>query len=76
MLNQKVFLEEVADKPEDMREKILEGKMQSYFKDMVLLSQPFIKDPSKTIADLLSEGTQKFGERIEVTRIARFSVRG
>ena len=73
---QKVFLEEVADKPEDMREKILEGKMQSYFKDMVLLSQPFIKDPSKTIADLLSEGTQKFGERIEVTRIARFSVRG
>jgi len=73
---QKVFEEEVKDKPEDMREKILEGKMQSYFKDMVLLAQPYIKDSSKTIADLLSEGTQKFGERIEVTRIARFSVRG
>jgi elongation factor Ts len=73
---QKVFEEEVKDKPEDMREKILEGKMQSYFKDMVLLAQPYIKDSSKTIADLLSEGTQKFGERIEITRIARFSVRG
>jgi len=72
----KVFVEEVADKPEEMREKILEGKMQSYFKDMVILSQPYIKDPSKTIADLLSEATQKFGERIEITRIARFSVRG
>jgi elongation factor Ts len=71
-----VFLEEVKDKPEDMREKILEGKMQAYFKDMVLMSQPFIKDQAKTIADLLSEATQKFGERIEVTRIARFSVRG
>ncbi|XKT75461.1 MAG: elongation factor Ts [Patescibacteria group bacterium UBA2103] len=72
----KVFVEEVKDKPADMQEKILEGKMQSYFKDMVLLSQPFIKNGDKTIADLLSEGTQKFGERIEVTRIARFSVRG
>lgn len=71
-----VFLEEVQDKPKDMQEKILEGKMQSYFKDMVLMSQPFIKDQSKTIADLLSEATQKFGERIEVSRIARFSVRG
>ena len=73
---QKVFAEEVADKPEDMREKILEGKMQSYFKDMVLLSQPHIKDGAKTIGDLLQEATQKFGERIEITRIARFSVRG
>ncbi|MBL1434531.1 elongation factor Ts [Candidatus Wolfebacteria bacterium] len=72
----KVFVEEVQDKPEDMREKILEGKMKSYFKDMVILSQPYIKDPSKTVADLLSEATQKFGERIEITRIARFTVRG
>lgn len=73
---EKVFTEEVKDKPEDMREKILEGKMQAHFKDMVLLNQPHIKNADKTIGDLISEATQKFGERVEITRIARFSVRG
>lgn len=72
----KVFEEEVKDKPEDMKEQILEGKMKSYFTDMVLLFQPHIKDGEKTIGDMLSEATQKFGERTEITRIARFSVRG
>lgn len=70
-----VFQKEVADKPENMREKILEGKLASYFRDQVLLEQPFIKDESKTVRDLLNEATQKFGERVEVTRFARLSVR-
>ncbi len=70
-----VFTAEVADKPEEMREKILEGKMQSYFKDQVLLSQTYIKDDSKTVRDLITEASQKFGERIEVTKFARFSAR-
>jgi len=72
----KVFTEEVKDRPEEMREKILEGKMKSYFTDMVLLMQAHIKDADKNIGDMISEATQKFGERIEITRIARFSVRG
>ncbi len=71
-----VFTEEVKDKPEEMREKILDGKMQSYFKDMVLMNQPFIKDDSKTIQQLIDEVSQKFGERVEVTRFVRFSARG
>ncbi len=70
-----VFKEEVADKPADMQEKILAGKMASYFRDSVLLEQPFIKDESKTIRDLLAEASQKFGERVEVTKFARFSAR-
>jgi elongation factor Ts len=70
-----VFQKEVADKPENMREKILEGKLASYFRDQVLLEQPFIKDEGKTVRDLLNEATQKFGERVEVTRFARLSVR-
>lgn len=70
-----VFTEEVKDKPADMQEKILEGKMASYFKDQVLLEQPFIRDESKTIRDLLNEATQKFGERVEISRFARFSAR-
>jgi elongation factor Ts len=49
--------------------------MQSYFRDMVLLEQPFIKDESKTIRTLIEEASQKFGERVEVTKFARFSAR-
>ena len=70
-----VFKEEVKDKPADMQEKILEGKMKSYFKDQVLLEQAYIKDDSKTIRDLITEASQKFGERVEITRFARFSAR-
>lgn len=70
-----VFLEEVKDKPADMQEKILEGKMASYFKDSVLMNQAYIKDEGKTVRDLITEASQKFGERVEVTKFARFSTR-
>ncbi|MEK7201869.1 MAG: elongation factor Ts [Patescibacteria group bacterium] len=70
-----VFTAEVADKPAEMQEKILAGKMQSYFRDMVLLEQPFIKDESKTIRELIAEASQKFGERVEITKFVRFSAR-
>jgi elongation factor Ts len=70
-----VFQKEVADKPGEMQEKILEGKLASYFRDQVLLEQPFIKDESKTVKNLLNEATQKFGERIEIGRFARLSAR-
>ncbi|MBI5405953.1 elongation factor Ts [Candidatus Kaiserbacteria bacterium] len=69
-----VFEKEVADKPKDIREKILDGKLASYFRDQVLLDQPFIKDESKTVRDLLNEATQKFGERVEVSGFTRLSV--
>lgn len=71
-----VFEKDVADKPEAMREKILEGKLASYFRDQVLLDQSFIKDETKTVRDLLNEATQKFGERVEITRFTRLSARG
>ena len=70
-----VFTAEVADKPAEMQEKILAGKMQSYFRDMVLLEQPFIKDESKTIRELIAEASQKFGERVEITKFVRLSAR-
>lgn len=70
-----VFQKEVADKPKDMQATILEGKLGSYFRDQVLLDQHFIKDESKTVRDLLNEATQKFGERVEISRFARLSVR-
>jgi elongation factor Ts len=70
-----VFTEEVKDKPAEMQEKIMEGKMASYFKDMVLMNQAYIKDDSKTVTNLITEASQKFGERVEITKFARFSAR-
>ncbi len=70
-----IFVKEVADKPADMQEKILEGKMQSYFQDQVLMNQSFIKDEGKKIRDLITEASQKFGERVAITKFARFSAR-
>lgn len=69
-----VFAEEVADKPAEMREKILAGKLDSYLKDKVLLEQAFVKDPNKSIKELLQEATQKFGEKTELTRFERLAV--
>ena len=70
-----VFEKEVADKPKDMQAKILEGKLASHFRDHVLLDQPCIKDESKTVQSLLNEATQKFGERVEISRFVRISAR-
>lgn len=70
-----VFGEEVKDKPAEMQEKILEGKVSAYFKDQILLEQAFIKDPELTIADLISNAVQKFGENVVVAEISRVSVK-
>lgn len=71
-----VFKEEIKGKPKNMQEKILEGKLNAYFKDKILLEQDFIKDAERTIQDLIEEATQKFGERIEITSFGRYSVGG
>lgn len=70
-----LFEKEAADKPENVREKIVEGKLNDYLQEKVLLEQPFVKDPSKTIQDMVQEATQKFGERVEISDFVRFSVR-
>ncbi len=70
-----VFEKEVEGKPEEMKAKIMEGKLASYFRDQVLLDQSFIKDESKTVRDLITEASQKFGERVEVTKFVRVSAR-
>jgi elongation factor Ts len=70
-----VFEREAEEKPENIRAQIVEGKLNDYLKEKVLLEQPFVKDSSKTIRDLVEEATQKFGERIEVTECVRLGVR-
>lgn len=70
-----VFEKEMEKTPPTMRAQILEGKLASYFRDQVLLAQPFIKDEKKTVQDLLNEATQKFGERVGISSFARLSAR-
>ncbi len=70
-----VFLKEVEGKPEEMKEKILSGKLDAYFGERVLLNQPFIKNSEQTIKNLIDGATQKFGERVEIGRFVRFSIK-
>ncbi len=70
-----VFAAEIADKPAEMQEKIMEGKLASYFKDQILLEQPFVKNPDVTIADMVNGAVQKFGENVSISQITRLSVK-
>jgi elongation factor Ts len=70
-----VFASEIKNKAGDMKEKILNGKLDSYFKDKILLEQSFIKNPEQTIKNMIESAIQKFGEKIEITDFIRYSVR-
>jgi elongation factor Ts len=70
-----VFGAEVVDKPAEMQEKILEGKLSAYFKEQILLEQPFIKNPDTTIGELVNGAVQKFGENVNITEIRRIAVK-
>ncbi len=71
-----MFKRDVAESNKDtaMKEKIISGKMESYFAEQTLLNQPFIKNPEMTIAGLINEAVQKFGEKIEIVRFVRLSL--
>jgi elongation factor Ts len=71
-----VYLEQVREegKPEAIREKIVEGKMNKFFEESALLKQRFVKNPDQTIEDLMTEITSKTGEKIQVARFARLEV--
>ncbi len=69
-----VFAEEVKNKPVAMQDKILQGKLDTYFAEMVLLNQPFIKNPEVTIQGLIDAAVQKFGEKTAIARFKRFKV--
>lgn len=69
-----VFFESVKDKPEAVREKILEGKLAKRYEDICLLNQKFIKNDSQTVQDYLSETIAVIGENIVIRRFVRFEV--
>lgn len=67
---------QLAGKPPAAIQKIVEGKLEKYFQQVVLLDQPFVKDPKgeKTIKDLLTEKIAKLGENMQIRRFARFQL--
>ncbi|MBZ0293012.1 MAG: translation elongation factor Ts [Anaerolineae bacterium] len=61
-------------KPANVAEKIVEGRMNKFFEEIVLMEQPFIMDDSKSISQLLAETVAEVGESIEIRRFARFAL--
>jgi elongation factor Ts len=72
----RIFVEQVkADgKPEHMIDKIVEGKIQAFYKDVALLHQAWVRDPKKTIGDLVKETSAKTGENVQVRRFVRYQL--
>lgn len=70
-----VFAEDIKDKPAEMQEKIMEGKLNAHFKEQILLEQPFIKNPDVTIGEMVNGAVQKFGENVSVVEFKRLSVK-
>ena len=69
-----IIKEQNKSKPEQALTKIIEGKLNSYYQDVCLLEQPYIKDPKTTIKDLLVEVIAKIGENIVIKRFTRYQL--
>lgn len=63
-------------KPTHIVDRIVEGRLKAFFKEQVLLNQPFVKDEQRTVGEVISEVQSIIGEKIEVARFARFQVGG
>jgi len=70
----KIYTEQIKaeGKPEAIVEKIVEGKMNKWFSEVVLLDQPYVKDDKKTVGGLVQEAVAKMGENIQVRRFSKF----
>lgn len=75
--HEKMVLSEQArneGKPEKIIEKMVTGRIEKYYKEVCLLEQPFVKDPNKTISDLITESIAKIGENIAIRRFTRYQL--
>jgi elongation factor Ts len=72
----KIYKEQIKDsgKPEKIVAQILEGKLKKYKDEVSLMSQPWIKDDTKTIKNLIEDAVAKIGENIEIKRFARYEI--
>lgn len=63
-----------ANKPDQVLDKIVEGRLHKFYEENVLLDQPFVKDPAKTVSELVTEKVAKTGEKITIRRFARYKM--
>lgn len=71
-----VYMEQAKEsgKPANVIDKIVEGKIERYLSEICLVDQPFVKDPEKTIKDIITGLVAKLGENISISRFARFQL--
>ena len=70
----RIYRQQALDegKPEKIVDRIVEGKMDKYYSQTVLLEQPFVKDPDNTVEQMIVEKVAKIGENIQVRRFTRY----
>lgn len=69
-----IYAEQVKDKPANIIERIVDGKMKKFFEENCLLEQQFVKDTDRTVGELVKELAGKIGENVSVKRFQRFAV--
>ena len=69
-----IYREQAKGKPDNVVEKMLEGKLNKFFQDVCLVEQPFVKDPDRTIEQLRTDLVGVIGENVEVRRFVRFQL--
>ena len=69
-----IFAEQVKDKPANIIDKIIEGKMKKFYAENCLLQQPFVKDDSKSVEQVLAEAAKQAGGEAKIKRFVRFEV--
>ncbi len=67
-----IYKEQSLGKPEDVMEKMIEGKLAKYYEEVCLLEQGFVKNPDQKISQLIADAVAKMGENVQVRRFARF----
>jgi len=63
-----------ANKPDQVIDKIVEGRLNKFYEEFVLVDQPFIKDPAKTVGELVTEKIARTGEKVTIRRFARYKM--
>ncbi|MDP6789019.1 MAG: translation elongation factor Ts [Candidatus Marinimicrobia bacterium] len=63
-----------SGKPDNVIEKIVEGRLEKYYQEVCLLNQQFIKDPDKKVGDLITEAVTSLGENIQISRFTRYAI--
>ncbi len=71
-----IFTEQVraSGKPENLIEKIVDGKVEAYYKDVALMHQAWVREPKKSIGDLVKEASAKLGENVQIRRFVRYQL--